>query len=246
MSELEQQHKAQFLELMRAGESVAEACRRLGIARSTFAGYRKRDPEFRSAIEQAVVDTAAIRRERHVAIGRSHKRSTLIPREPGQTKKIAKYIEPFLYELARGKSPTKAAEAVGVAWGTVYRWKADDPEFAQRWAEAMQQANDRLEDEALRRAVEGYNPRPVFDREGNKVCEIRDYSDTLLMQRLRGRMPEVYNRPDLSVSTKVEVRLTREQARERLQQFGLPVPQLTTEFEDDTDRASDDGPDRKQ
>jgi hypothetical protein len=235
--------KAKFIELMRAGESVGAACRQLGISRRAIANWRNDDPEFRALVEQAVLDTAAIRRERHVALGKSRRRPTQLVRErtPYGNKKIAKYVEPFLYQLARGMSPTKAAESVGVAIGTVYRWKADDVQFAERWAEAMQEANDRLEDEAHRRAVEGYNPRPVFDKAGNVVCEIRDYSDMLLLAKLRGRLPEIYNKPDVSLNAKVEVRLTREQAAERLQQFGLPVPLLTTEFEDVDDRDPNDG-----
>lgn len=246
-SSLTQQQKVEFLALMREGVSVLEAGRRLNLTRSRISGTRKADKEFGAAVRQAMFDTADIRRDAVTVRVRSSHAPAKLPRSglSGGLKKTFKYVDPFLDGLAHGMSPTKAAEVAQVALSTVYSWRQDDPEFAQRWAEAIQQGNDRLEDEAYRRGVEGYNERPVFDKDGRQVATIRDYSDTLLMQRLRGRLPEVYNRPDLSLSAKVEVRLTREQALERMQQFGLPVPQLTTEFEDDADRI-DDGPDRKQ
>ena len=50
---------------------------------------------------------------------------------------------------------------------------------------------------------------------------------------LRGKRPEVYARPETSTNVNVEVRVTREQALERLRQLGLPVPFIETEFERD-------------
>jgi hypothetical protein len=55
----------------------------------------------------------------------------------------------------------------------------------------------------------------------------------LLLAILRGKRPEVYARPDSQTNVNVEVRLTREQALERLRQLGLPVPFIETEFERD-------------
>lgn len=245
--ELERLRKDEFLARMREGVSIREASNRMRINVSVVTKWRGYDKEFGAAVERALIDTAGIRQAAQIAKSRAGHRITRLPRssKPHGLKKIPRYIDPFLDALAHGASPTRAAEIAEVSFDTVHSWKRDDPDFAERWAQALAQGNDRLEDEAWRRAVEGANPRPIFDKEGRQVCVVRDYSDTLLGQMLRGRKPEVYNRPDLSLSTKVEVRLTREQALERMQQFGLPVPQLTAEFEDDVDRTND-GSDRKQ
>lgn len=244
---LDKDQKDAFIKLMHEGLSIRAGAVKINVHWERIGRARRADPEFDVLVRKAMMSTAGIRQQAALTRIKAGHRATTMSKsgEVAGKKKIPRYIEPFLTALARGMSPSAAADFADISWRTVYKWKQEDPEFALRWAEAIIQSNERLEDEAYRRGVEGYNPRPVFDREGRQVCEIRDYSDALLTQRLRGRMPEVYNRPDLSVSAKVEVRLTREQARERLQQFGLPVPQLTTEFEDDTDRAND-GSDRKQ
>jgi hypothetical protein len=154
-----------------------------------------------------------------------------VPSRPVEGKKVPAIVEPFLAELAHGASVTAAAEYAGVSRAMVFRWRRDDPEFAQRWDEAVQMGVDRLEDEAHRRAVHGV-ARPVYQG-GARVGEIREYSDTLLLAILRGKRPEVYARLDTQTNVNVEVRLTREQALERLHQLGLPVPFIETEFERD-------------
>jgi hypothetical protein len=62
--------------------------------------------------------------------------------------------------------------------------------FAQAYGDAMEAGTDLIEQEARRRAVEGYD-RPVFQR-GKLVGVVRVYSDELAVMLLRGRRPEVY------------------------------------------------------
>lgn len=245
---LNKDQKGEFVKLMLEGLSIRAGAVKIGVHWERIGRARRADPEFDLLVRSAMRSTAGIRQQATLTrIEAGHRATTMSKSgEFGGKKKIPRYVEPFLTALARGMSPSAAADFADISWRTVYKWKQEDPEFALRWAESIIQSNDLLEDEAHRRGVEGYNPRPVYDKEGNKVCEIRDYSDSLLLARLRGRIPEVYNRPDVSVSTKLEVRLTRAQALERMQQFGLPVPQLTAEFEDDADRITGDGLDRKQ
>lgn len=246
---LNKDQKDAFVESMREGLSIRAGAVKIGVHWERVGRARRADPEFDKLVRYAMMNTAGIRQQATLTRIKAGHRATTMSKsgEVSGKKKIPRYIEPFLTALARGMSPSAAADFADISWRTVYKWKQEDPEFALRWAEAIIQSNDLLEDEAHRRGVEGYNPRPVFDKEGRQVCEIRDYSDSLLLARLRGRIPEVYNRPDLSLSAKVEVRLTREQALERMQQFGLPVPQLTAEFDDDVDaNRTNDGPDRKQ
>jgi hypothetical protein len=54
----------------------------------------------------------------------------------------------------------------------------------------MEAGTDLIEQEAWRRAVDGYD-RPVF-QDGELVGLVRAYSDVLLMMLLRGRRPEAY------------------------------------------------------
>jgi hypothetical protein len=62
--------------------------------------------------------------------------------------------------------------------------------FAQAYSNAMEAGTDLIEQEARRRAVEGYD-RPVFQR-GQLAGLERVYSDMLLALLLRGRRPDVF------------------------------------------------------
>jgi hypothetical protein len=137
-----------------------------------------------------------------------------------------KYERRMLEALASGLSPARAAKAAGVGRSTAYLWRQQDPEFAQKWDEAVAEGIDWLEEEARRRAVEGFNKRPIYHR-GVIVGEIRQYSDKLLMFLLKRRMPEVYardaNRPkgfarSHDASRKVD---TKEEVLERMKRLGL-------------------------
>jgi hypothetical protein len=79
----------------------------------------------------------------------------------------------FLDALAHCGQVTKAARTVGISPKTAYRWRQAYPALAPRWAAALEQGLDCLEDEAIRRAFEG--------------------SDKLLMYVLNRRRPEVYS-----------------------------------------------------
>ena len=70
----------------------------------------------------------------------------------------------------------------------MYAHRTTEAEFADAWDDAYDAGNDRLEDEAHRRAVDGVE-RPVTYR-GEVVGSVREYSDVLLMFLLRGRRPD--------------------------------------------------------
>jgi hypothetical protein len=59
-----------------------------------------------------------------------------------------------------------------------------------RWDEALEDAADRLEAEAFRRAVRGVD-RPVVYR-GERVGTVHEFSDALLMFLLKAARPEKY------------------------------------------------------
>jgi hypothetical protein len=165
------------------------------------------------------------------------KRKTRITRNPAAHDA---YKQLLLKALAKSKSPAWAAEEAGIGRSTAWLWRKNDPEFAATWNEAVTEGVDRLEDEAHRRAVEGYNPRPVYHK-GKKVGEIREHSDSLLGLLLKSRRPEVYAR-SRDAPAKVEVRMSLEESRNRLvMRLGVPLPMIEGDYEEDdeTDRSRD-------
>lgn len=78
----------------------------------------------------------------------------------------------LLAKLALGFSVAAAARAAGCARGTYYGWRDEVEGFAEAADQAIEQGTDRLEDEAMRRAVHE--------------------SDTLLIFLLKARRPKKY------------------------------------------------------
>ncbi len=130
--------------------------------------------------------------------------------------------EAFLDGLRAAWSVTKSAWSAGLDTATVYNWrtasinsKREDgtykDDFYPRWLRADQDGVDRLEDEATRRSVEGVE-KPVYQG-GVLVGSMTEYSDTLLMLKMRGKRPETYNteRHELTgkdggpIATKMEI-----------------------------------------
>lgn len=103
----------------------------------------------------------------------------------------------FLARLRECGSITQAAREVGSCRATAYEHRERDPEFAAAWDEALAEAVDALEQEARRRAVEGWL-EPVY-YQGEEVGYVRRYSDRMLELLLKGHMPERYkDRHELS------------------------------------------------
>lgn len=119
----------------------------------------------------------------------------------------------FFEGLALGMPVHAAAKRAGYAHRTVYKYKKEDPQFAEDWEEAVEKRIQDLEREADRRAAEGVRKPvfkqgvqalvPVLDEEGRQVLDEegrpryelafqREYSDTLLMFRLKALRPDVY------------------------------------------------------
>jgi hypothetical protein len=90
--------------------------------------------------------------------------------------------------VAEFGSVTTACQTLGIGRSTVYGWKDGSPEFAEALEKAQELGTNRLEDEAVRRALEGVD-EPVFYL-GKHVANVKKYSDTLLMFTLKGRRPE--------------------------------------------------------
>jgi hypothetical protein len=100
----------------------------------------------------------------------------------------AKSRAKFLAVLAKTCDVSRAARLAGMHRASAYRYRADNPEFASDWDEAVEAANDALEAELRRRAEKGCK-RPVFYK-GVKCGEIKEYSDVLGMFILKRYRPE--------------------------------------------------------
>ena len=96
----------------------------------------------------------------------------------------------FLAELARCGLVTQAARLAGYTRSRVYAWRREDADFRDRWDDAIAEYVETLESEADRRAVEGIL-KPVFYL-GEPCGAIPQYSDTLLIFRLKALKPEMY------------------------------------------------------
>jgi hypothetical protein len=107
-----------------------------------------------------------------------------------QTIQTPEKDELFFASLSSGRKVMAACADAGYKRPTVYQWREADEAFAARWKDAIEDAVERMEAEADRRAVEGTR-RPVFYK-GDVCGHIREFSDTLLIFRLKALRPDVY------------------------------------------------------
>jgi len=125
----------------------------------------------------------------------------------------------FIASLALDGNVTRACRESGADRPTVYDRRKNDPVFAQQWADALEVVADRIEAEALRRAVTGVkepviyqgvpmylhrldehgrslldeNGKPIYDLDEDgrpKVLSVMKYSDSLLSQMLKAKRKE--------------------------------------------------------
>ena len=120
-------------------------------------------------------------------------------RSKGKAKIVQRRMQgPFLAAVAECGNITQAAKAVGCDRTTHYLWKRTDPTYEARYLAAIDEAVERLEQEARRRACDGVVRKifsrgdPVIDPETGKQYEERVYSDVLLIFLLKALRPGVY------------------------------------------------------
>lgn len=100
--------------------------------------------------------------------------------------------ERFLAVLARNANVTEACRRARIGRTAAYQWRDEEPEFAAQWDKALEIAVERLEAEAWRRAVDGFEGRPVTYK-GRVVCRVREYSDRVLELLLKAHKPDRYS-----------------------------------------------------
>lgn len=134
-------------------------------------------------------------------------------------KKRPRWAKAFLAAFTESGNVRLACDAAGIERSTAYRLRHSDPTFAADWEQAEEQAADLLEQEARRRAYEGWE-EPVFGSLGKgsgsgKIGAVRKYSDTLLIFLLKGIRPEKYReRSDIKHSGRIDVsRLSDDELR---------------------------------
>ena len=91
----------------------------------------------------------------------------------------AEVVEAFCQGLAATGRIDQACKAAGIARSSAFKWRKLHEAFAERWIEALDEGTTVLEDEMVRRAVDG-------DASANKK------SDVLLIFALKARKPDVY------------------------------------------------------
>ncbi|OFW98750.1 MAG: hypothetical protein A3D94_01525 [Alphaproteobacteria bacterium RIFCSPHIGHO2_12_FULL_66_14] len=98
---------------------------------------------------------------------------------PRRLRTPARQRTAFLEQLARCGSVLEAALRAGVNRGTVYRWRAKDPDFAGRWADAIRRRAEEVGDDIALQANQ-VEVQPVFYR-GQKIGERRRVNTQLLI-----------------------------------------------------------------
>jgi len=120
--------------------------------------------------------------------------------ELAETRRLRKIA--FLAAFAGCGRITKAAKAAGIDPDTHYEWKKTDPDYAKSFDDLRERVTDLLEDEAIRRAMEGVDEpqigRVARDTDGlltnpdGSALTVKRFSDTLLVILLKGNRPERY------------------------------------------------------
>lgn len=96
----------------------------------------------------------------------------------------------FLALLSEYGNVSRAAQECELSRPYLYKVKSEDASFATEWEEAARVGAARLEDEARRRAVEGWE-EPVWHK-GEMCGTVRKFSDTLLICLLKAHHPDKY------------------------------------------------------
>lgn len=140
--------------------------------------------------------------------------------------------ELILVTLGKCGSVKQACNVAGVDRKTFYNWKKSSKTFAEAVEEADKEANDTIDDEIVRRAIEGieeplvsmgnvvYDEELVLDASGEPELDSRGrqktkrgarivhrkYSDGLLLALAKSRMKKYRDREDLDLLSEINKR----------------------------------------
>lgn len=108
----------------------------------------------------------------------------------------------FLRSFASRGIVLEGCRAASVSRSTVEKWRENSEWFDELYRIAIEEAADRIEAEAFRRAVDGYDEPVIYQGMVTSVVDpetgeqrmltVRKYSDTLMQTMLKGARPEKY------------------------------------------------------
>lgn len=137
-----------------------------------------------------------------------------LPDDPdSETRARRPWMARFLVELAERGIVADACAVALVSRSQAYWWRNEDPSFALDWADAHEQAMDKLEAEAVRRAARGIEEPVIHQgqlslKDDGTPLTVTRYSDVLLMFLLNGGRSEKYRRGSVDVNVKLDQQAT--------------------------------------
>lgn len=111
-------------------------------------------------------------------------------RGPGRAPLPAVRVNAFFHHLGRTGSVTVAANRAQLRRTTLYQMRQEDDAFAERWARALDLGVERLQDNAMNRAMNG-TEKPVW-RNGQKIGSVQQFDNRLLQFLLKAHRPDLY------------------------------------------------------
>lgn len=105
---------------------------------------------------------------------------------------VAARMQTYLLALVKLSYQTKACAVVGINAWAVRRWRKEYPRFIEYEQVALESFVEVMEQEADRRAIEGWLEPVWSHKTGQKLGHIRKYDSRLLETRLRALAPDKY------------------------------------------------------
>lgn len=111
---------------------------------------------------------------------------------PAHSVRTPEVAQKFLETLGYSGNVSLACQAAGVSRNSMYLWKHDDENFSAKWDALVVAAGELLEEEAVRRAVDGIEEPKFY--EGAVCGQVRKYDNRLLTFLLTAHVPEKYGK----------------------------------------------------
>jgi hypothetical protein len=127
-----------------------------------------------------------------------------------QPKITPAFKKKFLRLLSETGNVSKCCIALHISRFEMYNHRKKFPKFKDQWEAAYQVAISLLEDEAWRRAFTGIEKDVWY--KGEVVGTEKQYSDTLLMNRLQAELPDKYQyrqKVDANVTADLTIKVVK-------------------------------------
>ena len=133
----------------------------------------------------------------------------------------------FIAAYQRTVSVHAAGRAAGIRPEIHYQWLKSDPTYRAAWETVQDQAAQSLEDEAVRRAMEGVKSMRLHKglpvKHGRKILYDLEFSDQLLLALLKRFRPALYReRTETQVTGSLEIIDRLQAGRKRLLEMNKP------------------------